>query len=130
MLANLGNYALYLVSTLVTLAIAVVIYVRVTPFDEFALIRRGNVAAAVALAGTLIGYAVVVYAATTHGSNLLETLVWSAISLVGQIIAFEIVQLALRDLRAGMEKGELSYGITLGGVSIAIGIINAACLTP
>jgi putative membrane protein len=130
MLASLGNYILYLSSTLVTLAIAVVIYVRVTPFDEFALIRSGNVAAAVALAGTLIGYAAVVYAATTHGSTLLETLVWSAISLIGQIIAFEIVQLVLRDLRVGMERGELSYGIALGGVSIAIGIINAACLTP
>jgi putative membrane protein len=109
---------------------AVAIYVKVTPYDEIELIRRGNTAAAVALAGTMIGYAAVVYSATAHGANLLETALWSGISLVSQIVAFEIVNFGFRDFKAEMEKGDLAYGIALGGFSIAVGFINAGCLTP
>jgi putative membrane protein len=130
LLANLGNYLVYFVSTLVLLLVAVTIYVKVLPYDEVALIRRGNVAAAIALAGTLIGYAAVVWSATAHGSNLFETAVWSGVALVSQIIAFEIVHLVFRDFKAGMEKDEIGYGVALGAFSVAVGIINAGCLTP
>lgn len=130
MLANLGNYFIYLVSTLVLLLAATALYVKVTPYDEMALIRRGNVAAAIALGGTMIGYAAVVWSATAHGSDLLETAVWGGVALVSQIIAFEIVSFIFRDFKAGMERGEVSYGVTLGAFSIAVGIINAGCLTP
>ncbi len=130
MLANLGNYLLYFVSTLAMLIVSVFIYVKFLPYDEIALIRRGNSAAAVALGGTIIGYATVVYAATAHGRDLLETAVWSGVALVSQIIAYEVVHFAFRDFKAEMEKGDLSYGIALGAFSIAVGLINAGCLTP
>jgi putative membrane protein len=130
MLGSLVNYLLYFVSTLVLLLVAVTIYVRVLPYDELALVRRGNSAAAVALGGTMIGYAAVVWSATAHGSTLVETAIWSGVALVSQIIAFEIVHLLFRDFKAEMEKGDLSYGIALGGFSLAVGIINAGCLTP
>jgi len=130
MLASLGNYLAYFGTTLGLLILAVFVYVGILPYDEIALVRRGNVAAAVALAGTLIGYAVVVYSATIHGVSLLETAMWSAISLVVQIVAFEIVNFSVSDFKAGMEKGELSYGVVLGAFSIAVGIINAGCITP
>ena len=129
MLANLGNYLIYFVSTLAMLIVAVFIYVRFLPYDEFALIRKGNVAAAVALAGTMIGYGAVVWSATAHGSTLLETAIWSGVALVSQIIAFEVIHLIFRDFKAEMEKGDVAYGIILGAFSIAIGIINAGCLT-
>lgn len=129
MLANLGNYLVYFVSTLAMLVVAVVVYVKVLPYDELAMIRRGNSAAAAALGGTMIGYAAVVWSATAHGSSLLETAVWSGVALVSQIVAFEVVHLVFRDFKAEMEKGELAYGLALGGFSIAIGIINAGCLT-
>jgi putative membrane protein len=60
----------------------------------------------------------------------LETAVWCAVALVSQIVAFEVIHLLFRDFKAGMEKGEISYGIALGAFSIAVGIINAGCLTP
>lgn len=130
MWAALVNYLLYLVATLATLLVALFVYVKFLPYDEIALIRRGNTAAAVALAGTMIGYAAVVWSATAHGGTLLETEVWSGVALVSQIIAFEIVHLVFRDFKAQMEKSELAYGVTLGAFSSAIGFVNAACLTP
>ena len=83
-IASVANYLLYFCSTIAMLLIAGFIYVRFTPSDEIALIRSGNIAAAVALGGAMLGYACVVYSATAHGSTLLETALWSAISLAVQ----------------------------------------------
>ena len=131
MLGSILNYLLYFGSTIALLLIAGFVYVRFTPSDEIALIRSGNVAAAVALGGAMLGYACVVYSATAHGSTLLETAIWSAISLAVQIIAIELLRIVIRDdWKAQIEKGDLAHGIALGAFSLAIGLINAGCLTP
>ena len=41
---------------LALLAIFAAIYVRVTPYNEIALIREGNMAASISLSGALIGF--------------------------------------------------------------------------
>jgi putative membrane protein len=130
-IGSILNYLLYFGSTIAMLLIAGLVYVRFTPSDEIALIRAGNVAAAVALGGAMLGYACVVYSATTHGNTLLETAMWCAISLAVQIIAIELLRIVIRDdWKAQIEKGDLAHGIPLGAFSLAIGLINAGCLTP
>ena len=130
MLAPVLNYLLYFGSTMAMLLIAG-FYIRFTPGNEIALIRQGNAAAAVALSGAMIGYAAVVYSATSHGSTLLETAIWSAVSLAVQIIACEIVCFVVHDKwKAEIERGDMAHGIALGAFSLAVGLINAGCLTP
>lgn len=131
MLGSIFNYLLYFGSTIAMLLIAGFVYVRFTPCDEITLIRRGNVAAAVALGGAMLGYACVVYSATAHGSTLLETAMWSAVALGIQIIGVELLRIVIRDdWKAQIEKGDLAHGMALGAFSLAIGLINAGCLTP
>ena len=131
MLGSIFNYLLYFGSTIAMLLIAGFVYVRFTPCDEITLIRRGNVAAAVALGGAMLGYACVVYSATAHGSTVLETAIWSAIALAIQIIAVELLRLVIRDdWKAQIESGDIAHGTALGAFSLAIGVINAGCLTP
>lgn len=130
-LGSIFNYLLYFGSTIAMLLIAGFVYVRFTPSDEITLIRRGNVAAAVALGGAMMGYACVVHSATAHGSTVLETAMWSAIALAIQIIAVELLRLVIRDdWKAQIESGDIAHGIALGAFSLAIGVINAGCLTP
>ncbi len=43
--------------TIAMLAAAVFIYIKITPYDEIKLIRGGNTAAAVSLAGAIVGLA-------------------------------------------------------------------------
>jgi len=131
MLASIENYLLYFGSTLALLIVAGFIYVRFTPGDEIALIRKGNAAAAVALGGAMIGYAAVVYSATAHGSTLLEMAMWSAVSLAVQIIACELICFLIHDKwKEQIEQGDMAHGIALGAFSLAVGLINAGCLTP
>ena len=125
------NYLIYFAASIAMLVIAGFIYVRFTPGNEIALIRQGNSAAAIALAGAMIGYAAVVYSAVAHGSTLAETAMWSAIALVVQIGASELICLLIHDKwKAEIAKGDIAHGIALGSFSLAVGLINAGCLTP
>lgn len=106
------------------------IYQWVTPYNEKALIRQGNVAAAIALAGAIIGYVLPLASALSHTVSLLEFAAWATLAGVIQIAAFTGVRLvALPDVKARIENGETSIGVYLAGISIAVGVLNAACMT-
>ena len=106
------------------------IYQWVTPYNEKALIRAGNVSAAIALAGALIGYALPLASALSHTVSLPEFAAWATLAGVIQIAAFTGVRLvALPDVKARIENGETSIGVYLAGLSIAVGVLNAACMT-
>ncbi|UAL09348.1 DUF350 domain-containing protein [Caulobacter segnis] len=106
------------------------IYQWVTPYNEKALIRAGNTAAAIALAGALIGYVLPLASALSHTVSLPEFAAWAALAGVIQIAAFTGVRLvALPDVKARIENNEVSIGVYLAGISIAVGVLNAACMT-
>lgn len=106
------------------------IYQWVTPYNEKALIRQGNLAAAIALAGALIGYVLPLASALSHTVSLPEFAAWATLAGAIQIAAFTGVRLvALPDVKARIENGETSIGVYLAGISIAVGVLNAACMT-
>ncbi|HWU79789.1 MAG TPA: DUF350 domain-containing protein, partial [Caulobacter sp.] len=55
------------------------IYQWITPYNEKALIRAGNVSAAIALAGALIGYVLPLASALSHTVSLQEFAAWAAL---------------------------------------------------
>lgn len=106
------------------------IYQWVTPYNERVLIRQGNTAAAIALAGALVGYVLPLASALSHTVSLPEFAAWATLAGVIQIAAFTGVRLvALPDVKARIESGETSIGVYLAGISIAVGLLNAACMT-
>ena len=68
-IAGLPDFLLYFVVALLLLAAFVAIYVRVTPYREFVLIRGGNIAAAISLTGALIGFVLPLASAIAHSVN-------------------------------------------------------------
>ena len=106
------------------------IYRWITPHDEGALIRAGNSAAAVALGGALIGYVIPLASALTQTHSLPEFVAWALLAGVIQISTFWLVRrIALPDVSARIERGEMSTALYLMMISIAVGILNAACMT-
>jgi putative membrane protein len=106
------------------------IYRLITPHNEGALIRQGNTAAAIALGGAVIGYVLPLTSALAHTASLPEFVAWAALAGVIQIVAFWIVRrLALPDVSARIERGEVSTAIYLLMISLAVGLLNAACMT-
>jgi len=106
------------------------IYQAITPHKEGALIRAGNSAAAVALGGAVIGYVIPLASALAHTVSLPEFVAWAALSGLIQIVAFWAVRrIVLPDVSARIERGEISAALYLLTISLAVGILNAACMT-
>ncbi len=106
------------------------VYRWVTPHDEGALIRAGNSAAAITLGGALVGYVIPLASALTQTHSLPEFVAWALLAGVIQIVTFVLVrQIALPDVSARIERGEISTALYLMMISIAVGILNAACMT-
>ena len=105
------------------------IYVLITPWREFALIRAGNSAAAVALVGALLGFCLPLANTIAHSVSLIDLVLWALVALVVQVGVHIVLRLLMPQLRQAVEANEAAAGITAGGFSLCFGLINAACLT-
>lgn len=106
------------------------IYQWVTPYHERTLIREGNMAAALTLGGALVGYVLPLASALSHTVSLMEFAAWALLAGVVQILVFVVVsRVAMRDLKARIEAGEMAAALYLASISICAGLINAACMT-
>lgn len=107
-----------------------VVYQWVTPYNEAKLIREGNAAAAIALGGALVGYVLPLASALSNTVSLVEFCAWATLAGVIQIAAFTLVRVvAMKDVAARIEKGEIAAGLYLMSISLAVGLLNAACMT-
>ena len=106
------------------------IYRWITPHDEGALIRAGNPAAAITLGGALLGYVIPLASALTHTVSLPEFVAWAALAGIIQIATFWIIRhVALKDVSARIERGEIATAIYVFAISVSVGILNAACMS-
>lgn len=128
-LETLPGFLVHMAAALVLLAVATWVFVRVTPTDQFALIRDGNVGVAISTGGVVIGFALGVAAAFRFSANLLDAAVWGVVALAAQLLAFYAMMLLMGPKwRADFERGELAGAIFKAAVAIAVGWINAACM--
>lgn len=131
LLAGLGSFALYFFTALIMLMVFKWVYVRVTPYDEWALVKeQKNVAAAVTLAGAFIGYSLAIASAASNSVSLFDFIVWGIVALFAQIIAFLIVRFGLMpSFVERINNNEIGAGIVMAGMSVSVGLLNAACMT-
>ncbi|WP_270936713.1 DUF350 domain-containing protein [Falsiroseomonas oryzae] len=129
-LATLPGFLAYFVTGIVLLGGAMAIYLRVTPHAEIAMIRGGNAGAAIAFGGAMIGFCLPIASAFSHSVNIVDAAVWSLVALAVQIGVFFVVAKVLgSDWRAAMERGEVAGAILKASASVAVGLLNAACLS-
>ncbi|MBB4130517.1 DUF350 domain-containing protein [Xanthomonas sp. 3075] len=112
------------------LIVSVVLVTLVTPHKDFTLLRQGNVAAATALAGNLIGVALPLHSAITHSVSLIDALIWGVVACGIQVLAYLLANLVAGRISRQITDNVAAAGIFSAGVSIAVGLINAAAITP
>ncbi|CAG21925.1 DUF350 domain-containing protein [Photobacterium profundum] len=130
-LAGLGSFLLYFSMSLAFLMLFKFVYVRITPHDEWKLVKEDkNVAAAIALAGSIIGYSIAISGAASNSVNLIDFAVWGIVALLAQLIAFVIVRFGfMPKIVERIEAGEVPAGILMAATSVSVGLLNAACMT-
>ena len=124
------GFVVYMGGAAALFALYALIYTRLTPYNELRLIREGNTPAAVALAGALVGFAIPVAGAVSHSISLLDFLLWAVIAAVVQLLAFVVVNRCVKGMAERIARQEMASAILLAAVSISIGLLNAACMTP
>src|SRR5262244_1353075 len=87
-LAGLPAFLVYFRTAIVAVIAYLFVYTRVTPHDEFQLIRDNDPAAAIALGLSLLGFTMPVVSAIAHAANVFDCLIWSLIALIVQVIVF------------------------------------------
>ena len=127
--AGFDDFLVYLALALVLLYGYVWVYIRVTPWREMALIRAGNMAASFSLCGAILGFIVPLAAAIRYSVNLVDMAIWGLIALVVQIAAFVVVKLLVPTIGQDIEAGNGAQGFFLGTASLAVGLVNAACMS-
>jgi putative membrane protein len=106
------------------------IYTRLTAHDEFELIRHGKSAAAIALGGSLLAFALPLCSAIIHSVSLVDFVIWGVIAMVIQIGTFFAVRIFVANLSQRITNNEVSAGLFVALASLSVGAINAACMTP
>ena len=127
-LAGFPAFLVYFCTGLFAVVAYLFVYTRITPHDEFQLIRDNDPAAAIALGLSLLGFVLPVVSAIAHASNVVDCLIWSAIALTVQIVVFFLVKIPVPNLSARIASGELAPAIWLGLSSLAAGTLNAASM--
>lgn len=127
-IGSLPAFATFFAAAFAIVAGFLVLYALVTPYNELDLIRQGNVAAAVSLAGALVGIALPVALAVASSHNLYTMIGWGVVACAVQLLAFVAARLALPHIAQDIPRGQLASGIFLASLSLGVGIISAACI--
>jgi putative membrane protein len=114
--------------TVVILFLGALAYVMLTPHKEITLIREGNAAAALSLAGVLVGLSIPLAVSLNASTSMIEIGVWGASTVVVQLLVFRVVDLLLRGLPQRIQEGEVAAAGLLVGAKLATALILAAAV--
>ena len=115
--------------TIAMLVAGVFGYMWITPHDEMKLIREGNSAAAVSLAGAILGLAIPLSVCMANSASVWDIVIWGLVTLVLQLATFKVIDLWLRDLSKRIEDGEIGTAILLVSIKLAVALINGAAVS-
>lgn len=127
-LAGLLPFLAYFALGLAIMAAFMWIYTTLTPYDEVALVKANNAAAAIAWTGAILGFGIALSGALRESESLLEFLIWGIIAGIAQLLVFYAYRRVYPKLRERIEADEIASAIKLSGVAIAVGLLNASAM--
>jgi putative membrane protein len=126
--SGLPLLVLHLGAAALLLIVGAIIHLWLTPFRERELVSQGNSAAATVMATTAVALAMPIAATLATSLSVVDILIWGTVGLIVQLAVFSAASLALGNLKARIERGEVAAAITLGGWQIAAALLNSAAL--
>lgn len=125
------NFGIYFGLSILFLIVFKFVYTLVTPHDEWQLIKeQKSTAVAIGFGGAILGFAIALASAASNSVSLIDFAIWGAIALIAQLLAFALLRFGfMPKIVERMEQNEVSAGIVLATVNIAIGLLNAASMS-
>jgi putative membrane protein len=128
-LAGFDEFLIYAGLAIAYIYVFLVVYLRITPYDELKLIKDGNVAAALSLAGALLGFTFPLAASIFQAAHPWDMMLWALIAAAVQLLVYAAVRYSLVNVSRRIPEGQVATGIMLAAVSVSAGILNAACMS-
>ncbi|MEZ2406340.1 putative membrane protein [Bosea sp. OAE752] len=128
-MAGLPAFLLYFVVGAALIAAFAVIYLRMTAHDEIALIRGGNLSAAIALGGNLIGFTVPLEKAISQASSIPDCVLWAVAAMLVQFAAYGLARIVIPELSRKIAEDRLPSAGMLAVIAVISGTLAAASMT-
>ena len=125
---SLPAFAGFFATAVALLVGFLLLYVLITPYNELTLIRNGNDAAAISLAGVIIGFALPIAVSVAVSHNLYAMIGWGVVAGIVQLLAYVAARLALPQINHNIPQGKVASGVFLASLSVGVGILNAGCI--
>ena len=129
MLSLLPVFLAYFAVAVALITVFVLVYVNITPYDEVALIKDGNTAAAISLSGALFGFAMPIANVIAHSDTLIDLAAWGVVAGIVQIGAYLAARITLPHLAEYIPAGKVAPATFFAALSMTVGLINAACMS-
>ena len=114
---------------LLMLGIGVVLYLLITPVNEYRLIKEGNTSAALTLGAAMLGISISLSAALAGSVNLWDIVIWGSVAILLQLAVFFLVDRILSDLAHRIKANEMSAALILASTKLSIALLNAAAMS-
>ena len=128
-LSGFDEFLIYAGLSVAFIYMYMIVYLWITPYSELKLIKDGNVAAALSLSGSVIGFTLPLAAAILNSVHPWDMMLWAFIAAVVQLFVYVAVRYTLLNVVRRIPDGQVATGIVLATISISAGILNAACMT-
>ena len=92
--------------TFAMLVSGLIVYAWITPYDELALIKAGNTAAAITLSGAVIGFAIPLAITLKTSLNTWDIILWGLVTLTLILVAYRVMDFVIRDFGKRVEDNE------------------------
>ena len=80
-------------------------------------------------AGAIIGVALPLASAVAHSVNPVDMIIWGVFALAVQVLVYFLVRKLLPHLNEQIPHDRCAPAVLVAAMSVAAGIVNAACLT-
>ena len=128
-LSGFEDFLIYAGLSVAFIYLYMIVYLWLTPYNELKLIKDGNVAAALSLSGSVLGFTFPLAAAIVHSVHPWDMMLWAVIAAAVQLLVYVAVRYTLLNVVRRIPEGQVATGIVLGAISLSAGILNAACMT-
>lgn len=128
-LSGFDEFLIYAGLAVVFVYAYMILYLWLTPYNELKLIKDGNVAAALSLSGSVLGFTLPLAAAIIHSVHPWDMMLWGAIAAAVQLFVYVAIRYTLLNVVRRIPDGQVATGIVLATICVSAGILNAACMT-
>ncbi|MGG1571984.1 DUF350 domain-containing protein [Fictibacillus sp. NRS-1165] len=123
---------LYFIIAIVMVLIGITIFELMTKkYKDLHEVLNGNRAVSLSIGGKIIGICIILSFSVYHASDILDTVIWGALGILLQIIAYLLFELFIRkfSVEEELRNGNISVGVISFCVSVGIAFVIGASIS-